>query len=66
MARYSGNTKLCLTCAYWSGTRKAVDFGWAAKTKEFTTGTCTHRKRWGTKSNEKFACYLWEKWPPLR
>lgn len=63
---YSGNSKLCATCAYWAGQRDVNQFcSWV--TNCAGNGRCTvNRCVIKTTMANQCACSSWKKWPVLK
>lgn len=66
MADYSGNQKLCATCANWLGSRSIDSFGTWVKDCG-SEGKCAIT-RTGIKTTpaNRCACFDWEKWRALK
>ena len=66
MADYSGNQKLCATCAYWTGTRN-LNFSATWVTNCASEGRCAvNRRVIKTTIANLCACSNWKKWEVLK
>ena len=63
---YSGNSKLCATCAYWAGQRGCNNFGtWVTNCSNEGRCAIPNGPIKTTMANT-CACFSWKKWPVLK
>jgi hypothetical protein len=66
MSVYDYDLRSCATCAYWEGSRKAVNIRASMNVGNYETGPCGHINRRGVKCSENAVCQDYLKWSAIK
>ena len=66
MVLYNPSVRVCATCGYWGGNRKAANMGNNSEVNSYEDGVCNYQAKRGTQAKENVSCQFWSKWPALR
>lgn len=66
MSVYGYDLRSCATCAYWGGSRKAVNTRDGLSAGKYETGPCGHINRRGVQCSENAVCQDYLKWSAIR
>jgi hypothetical protein len=66
MSVYGYDLRSCATCAYWGGSRQAVNMRAGMNVDHYETGPCDHTNRRGVQCSENAVCQDYLKWSAIR
>ena len=66
MSVYGFDLRSCATCAYWGGSRKAVNTRSGMNVDKYETAPCGHINRRGVLCSENAVCNDYQKWSVIK